>query len=712
MTRLLISLSLLLAYANITLAQDQDDPVRMIADRIAIASDGDLIASGDIEIFHGTENLTAKEIRYDTETETLNVTGPILYTDENGDTIEAEFAKLSRDLQNGLLKSARIMLENQLELQAVEMERIEGITAELRGVAATSCIFCDTRPPFWQIRASAVRHDTVNRTIHFKNAQVRVADVPVLYLPRLRIPGPSLKRAAGFLVPSIRSTSRLGAGIVTPYFIPIGPDKDITLTPYISSQTRTLEVRYRQVVKNGTFTFDGALSDDDIESASLRAYGRIIGKFKVLDDYKLGFTLQSVSDDAYVGDYQAYVGDYQLDTSETLESRVTLERTREEQHQEISLSNYRSLYDNEGNRPFLTSFGQIEQRLPVARLGGTLSIRGEFWGAARSSDSNVTGRDMMRANTGVRYQQVWDLDAGTKVSFEHESRLDHFVIDQDDTYNMYNTASTHSNALTLRWPLIGRTESGAHYVEPIYQIANVHRSNDIAVPAEESTHSEFDQGNLLALSRFPAPDRIETTRRRAMGVNYNYRGAAGYAVGLSLGQIEWASQPFDFSMTSGLDGTKSNLLLAAQMETPFGLKFLARTLLDKRGKAGKSEVISKFIFQKYSVDGRYSFLPADVAEQRTDDIAEWTLDQSYQVGEHWRLSNSLRYDLQADSLATAGIGVKWDGQCSSIVFSADRRFTDLGASPPQTTYGFSIALKGFSTGGASRAVKTSCGTGK
>ena len=38
------------------------------------------------------------------------------------------------------------MLENQLELQAAEMERIGWITTELRGVAATSCTSCDTRP--------------------------------------------------------------------------------------------------------------------------------------------------------------------------------------------------------------------------------------------------------------------------------------------------------------------------------------------------------------------------------------------------------------------------------------------------------------------------------------------------------------------------------------------------------------------------------------
>ena len=76
MTRLLIFVSFLFASASVALAQGQDDPLRMIADRIEIAPDGDLIASGDIEIFYGAENLIAEEIRYDTETETLNVTGP------------------------------------------------------------------------------------------------------------------------------------------------------------------------------------------------------------------------------------------------------------------------------------------------------------------------------------------------------------------------------------------------------------------------------------------------------------------------------------------------------------------------------------------------------------------------------------------------------------------------------------------------------------
>ena len=91
--------------------------------------------------------------------------------------------------------------------------------------------------------------------------------------------------------------------MVVPYFIPIGTDKDITLTPDISPKTRMLEVDYRQILNKKSFTFDGAISDDDTEPASLRAYGRIFGRLNVFDGYKLGFTLQSASDNAYVGDY-------------------------------------------------------------------------------------------------------------------------------------------------------------------------------------------------------------------------------------------------------------------------------------------------------------------------------------------------------------------------------------------------------------------------
>lgn len=148
------------------------------------------------------------------------------------------------------------------------------------------------------------------------------------------------------------------------------------------------------------------------------------------------------------------------------------------------------------------------------------------------------------------------------------------MIDQGNAYNRHNTTSTHSNALTLRWPLIGRSKTGAYFVEPIYQIASVRISKDIAVPAEESAHAEFNQGDLLALSRLPAPDLIETGQRRAAGVNYNYRGIIGHELGLSLGRREWEKQPSDFSLASGLAGAKSDLFFESKDRNTLWFEFL------------------------------------------------------------------------------------------------------------------------------------------
>ena len=99
-----------------------------------------------------------------------------------------------------------------------------------------------------------------------------IRNVPVFYLPRLRLPDPTLDRATGFLTPSIRTTSQLGTGLKIPYFIKIGDHKDLTLTPYLSSRTRTLELRYRQAFARGRIEFNGAVTRDDERPDSTRGY--------------------------------------------------------------------------------------------------------------------------------------------------------------------------------------------------------------------------------------------------------------------------------------------------------------------------------------------------------------------------------------------------------------------------------------------------------
>jgi len=117
-----------------------------------------------------------------------------------------------------------------------------------------------------------VIHDQQERQLHFENAQLRVLGIPVFWLPRLRLPDPTLKRATGFLVPKMRSTSKLGFGIKAPYFITMGRYADLLLTPYLSAKTTTLEYRLRKNWARGEINLGGAVSRDDLRPGETRSF--------------------------------------------------------------------------------------------------------------------------------------------------------------------------------------------------------------------------------------------------------------------------------------------------------------------------------------------------------------------------------------------------------------------------------------------------------
>lgn len=195
-------------WAGTALAQAQPDapatetpPAVLVADEIEVTADRRLIARGNVEAFQGTTRLSAEAIEYNPDTQLLTITGPIVLDDGAGAIVLADQGQLSEDLQNGLLTGARLVLDEHLQLSSVQLSRVDGRYTQLYKTAVTSCRICadNPQPPLWQIRAKRVIHDTQAREIYFEGAQLRVRNIPILYLPRLRLPDPTQDRSTGFL---------------------------------------------------------------------------------------------------------------------------------------------------------------------------------------------------------------------------------------------------------------------------------------------------------------------------------------------------------------------------------------------------------------------------------------------------------------------------------------------------------------------------------
>ena len=121
MTRLLTTLFHILA-----LPAAAQEAATLVADRISVDRDRVLTAEGNVEIFQGDTQLTASRVTYDGDNDTLVIDGPIVLRDGESTVILADQAALSQGLENGILRGARLVLDQQLQISAVEMQRIGG----------------------------------------------------------------------------------------------------------------------------------------------------------------------------------------------------------------------------------------------------------------------------------------------------------------------------------------------------------------------------------------------------------------------------------------------------------------------------------------------------------------------------------------------------------------------------------------------------------
>jgi LPS-assembly protein len=704
MLRVLILTFAMSLTAIVAQAQSTDTvPAILVADDVSIDQDRVMKAQGNVEAFQGKIRLKAVSISYDPRSGSLSITGPITIQDGDGITIFADQAELSNDLQNGLLLGARMVLDQRLQLASVEMNRADGRYTQLNKTALTSCQVCnDGRQPLWQIRAKRVVHDRIEQQLHFYHAQLRVGNIPVIYIPRLRLPDPTLDRATGFLIPFWQASSKLGTGLKLPYFMKLGDHRDITLTPYLSSKTKTLEFRYRQAFVYGTIRFDGAVSEDDLFPTKSRAYLFGSGQFNLGQDYVLAFDIETTSDNAYLRTY-----DYT--SKDRLDSAISISRSQRDKYVRAEFVKFSSLRENETSATLLSNAFDVdyEKKFFPKLLGGELSIDTNAHGHFRESNVNIDGRDVLRFNLEAEWANQWTLRNGLVAQTKLGVALDTFRIVQDTGFPGNETGISPYGLVTLRYPMIRKSAKITQTIEPFVQLGWTGGAN-LNVPIEESTRVEFDEGNLVSLSRFPRFDRRERGSNMALGMNWGRYNPTGWSSRLTLGQVLQGDPDSGFTTTSGLVGATSDFVISGQLETPSGLELIGRSIFNERFDVAKAEVRGSLAINKAKIGASYTWLTDDLAEERPIKVSELTFDGFYQISDKWSANANWRYNLVDDRSSKSGLKVTYQNECVSIDLSMNKS-NPSSTVEPLTDLGFKVSLLGFSGSNGTRRLKRSCG---
>ncbi len=234
-------------------------PVQIEADELLLQEEM-AIYQGDVNIRHNCIALEASNASLDISDRTVKLSGEVrmqlpqaeLTGDgasfslvDNSSSISG--AEYHIDARPGIFGSADL-----IEMDAQRRVSIDN----------GSYTRCEPDDKDWEVTAGAIRLNTQTGQGSARNAVLRVANAPVLYVPYMRFPIGG-QRQSGFLFPEITSRSE-GIDLVTPYYFNLAPNYDLLFRPrYKAGSGYITEFSSRWLNGFDSWKLDGLFIDSD-----------------------------------------------------------------------------------------------------------------------------------------------------------------------------------------------------------------------------------------------------------------------------------------------------------------------------------------------------------------------------------------------------------------------------------------------------------------
>lgn len=699
------------ATAQVPTAQfSSSQPVLLTADRISYDQElGVAQANGNVEITQGDQVLRADTVSVNERQNTVSASGNVSLVTSSGEVVFADFIELSEDMRNGVVQNLRMRLADQSRLAAATGRRVDGRVTAMRKVVYSPCEPCAEDPeraPVWQIKASKVMHDAESHRITYDDAWMEMFGVPVFYTPYFSHFDSTVKRATGFLSPSIGHSSSLGSFLRTPYFAVLGPSSDLTIDPIFYTRDRpVLQLEYRQRFESGGLLMQGsitpALSRDSNNEpdggTDVRGHFRADGRFEINDDWRWGFNLARASDDTYLSRYKLLDRNGFLGTT-SLTSRVFAEAFRGRNY--IGINTYAFQDLRPGVKTGLDPF--VVPMVDYNHVGMP-----DGWGGRFALDTNVQSiyrfdgtrdqRGLLRAGYLLphtdRLGNVYALEANMVGDVYHVDQIGSAADPYRPTDDGTSARFFPQFAATWKYPLISRGFYTNTIVEPTVQVvSSPHFGGQGKFPNEDSRSVDFDETNLFRLSRFTGYDRFDEGTRVSYGMNLDISAKTGGARGtLFLGNSYAFERNSAFPDGSGLDRHVSNWVGKATIAPHPWLRASYQFQIDSRdgylsrGIAGA--IVGPSSFQ---VVASHVFIDMRSQPDLTKDVNQVALAGIARLNENWRVQGRALANLyQSGGLLLGGASLVYEDECLVGELDFSRRNLSYRDNPQDTT----IALR-------------------
>ena len=382
--------------------------------------------------------------------------------------------------------------------------------------------------PPWIIEAKEAKHDKIKKTINYKNAWLKIYDVPVLYFPTFFHPDPTVKRQSGFLTPQIGESQNLGSSAYIPYFYVISDSQDLTFKPRIFNNNKyLLQTEYRQVTKKTNNVIDFSLtqghksSPNDTKDSRSHFFSNstIDLDFNSFDESNIEVQLQKTSNNTYLKlfDLESPLFGESENSSgiSTLNSFINLTANSDDLDFDATIQVYEKLDSGNSDRyEFIFPNYNLTKNIETSNaFNGSLSFNST--GSQHLYDTNVNERQIVN---DLLYQSK-DKFLTNGIKNNYNILLKNSNSDGNNSTKFKN--KTQSEMLSLfifesSYPLLREGLNFNSYLTPKLSL----RYSPNSMKNLKSEDRRIDINNIFSLDRIGYTGTVESGQSLTIGTEY------------------------------------------------------------------------------------------------------------------------------------------------------------------------------------------------
>ena len=479
--------------------------------------EGTIIAKGDVLFDQGQYSLTADKVVYNQLADIGNAYGNVVVTTLDGVVSKAEELQLDESFSHFIASPLLTELSDGSRFTALSGERKEGVKAIYKNGRFSPCI-CDYEAgdtPIWDLRSSQIHHDYKTNTIRHENVRMHVLGLPIVFMPWIAHPDPSVDRRSGVLMPTFKFSEDLGTVVRTPVFVVLDETSDVEVIPNMTANRgNVLETRYRQLwdktdLDASVYTGNVSTFEKDREFV---AAANVKMKSSIQNDWKINLKFNKSSQDTFLRRYD-------LNNYTALKSEFTGRKITNNSYYHVEFSEVQNLTDTSinNNSPIIlpsityekTNIGFI-QNLDLTTKMHTNHV------------SNDLGHDIVRWNiqqTAVNSHEtslgVIDSEFGYLTSFYQINK-------RDDGFTKTGEVARGNLHASASWRQYYnyKINQKSLIIEPKTKLTFIggdDKNNDI--PNRDSADFRIDSANMFLTNRFQGYDYVLPGARADIGLS-------------------------------------------------------------------------------------------------------------------------------------------------------------------------------------------------